>query len=334
MNAEPAKAEPLDVNTVKALVAEATAAPSLHNAQPWAFRFLRDTDVLRLYADLERALPHTDPENRGLHMGCGAALLNLRVAAAAGGWAPDVRMLPDPADAGLLAEVRLSGTGPPDGTLARLAPSIQRRHSSRFPFRDEDIPVATRERLSEAALLEGAELFFPDPWHVRSILELVQDAEATEALAPAVHEETLRWTRPEPSAAAGTADGIPGGAFGPLQRGTSVPVRDFALGRPVPGRGWAVFEKNPNIALLGTAGDRPRDWLCAGQALERVLLQATADGLVASLTSQPTEWPDIRWAVRDPVSAMANVQMVIRLGYGPQGVASPRRPVTDVLDVR
>jgi hypothetical protein len=31
---------------------------------------------------------------------------------------------------------------------------------------------------------------------------------------------------------------------------------------------------------------------------------------------------------------MAHVQMVIRLGYGPEGQASPRRPVADLLDVR
>ncbi|MFI0960755.1 Acg family FMN-binding oxidoreductase [Streptomyces sp. NPDC021080] len=324
---------PLDANTINALVADATAAPSQHNAQPWAFRRLRGMDVLRLYADPERALPHTDPENRGLLMGCGAALFNLRVSAAAAGLTPDVRLLPDPASATFLAEVSLTRTGPRDSSLARLAPSIRRRHSSRLPFRDEEIPAAAKERLSEAARVEGADLFFPDPWHVRSIVELVRDAEDTEALDPGVHEETVRWTHPEPSPVTGAADGVPAGAFGPRQHGTSVPVRDFAVGRPVPGRGWAVFEKNPHIALLGTAGDKPLDWLRAGQALERVLLQATADGLVASLTSQPLEWPDIRWAVRDPLSAMANVQMVIRLGYGPEGEASPRRPVADVLDV-
>ncbi|MCX4993150.1 nitroreductase [Streptomyces sp. NBC_00568] len=326
-------AEPLDVNTVEALVADATAAPSLHNAQPWAFRYLRDMGVLRLYADLERTLPHTDPENRGLCISCGAALLNLRAAAAAAGLAPVLRLLPDPAFAEFLAEVHLCGTGPPDGTLARLAPSIHRRHSSRLPFHDEGIPVATKESLSEAARVEGAELVFPDPWHVLSILELVRDAEGREALDPGVRGETVRWTRTEPSAATGATDGIPGEAFGPRQRGTSAPVRDFAVGRPVPGRGWALFEKNPNIALLGTARDEPVDWLRAGQALERVLLRATADGLVASVTSQPLEWPEIRWAVRDPVSAMAHVQMVIRLGYGPEGDASPRRPVADLLDV-
>ncbi|MGX4695289.1 Acg family FMN-binding oxidoreductase [Streptomyces sp. JNUCC 63] len=326
-------AQPSEVNTVKALVADAAAAPSLHNAQPWTFRYLRDIGVLRLYADLERTLPHTDPENRGLHMGCGAALLNLRVAAAAAGLAPAVRLLPDPTCPQFLAEVHLRGTGPPDGALARLGPAIRRRHSSRLPFRDEAIPAAVREGLYEAARAEDAQLLFPGAWHMQSILELARDAEGREALDPQVRGETTQWTHTEPSGTAGADDGIPGEAFGPRRRGTSAPVRDFAVGRPMPGRGWAPFEKNPTIALLGTARDEPVDWLRAGQALERVLLRATTDGLVASVTSQPLEWPELRWAVRDPVSAMGHVQMVIRLGYGPEGPASPRRPVADLLDV-
>ncbi|WP_256726023.1 nitroreductase family protein [Streptomyces sp. IMTB 2501] len=244
-----------------------------------------------------------------------------------------MRLLPDPAYPEFLAELHLCGTGAPDAALARLQPAIRSRHSSRRPFRDEEIPAVVRDRLCEAAGAEGAQLLFPGAWHVRSVLELVRDAEGREAVEPGMREETARWTRTEPSDVAESADGIPAEAFGPRQRGTSAPVRDFAAGRRVPGRGWAPFEKSPNIALLGTARDEPTDWLCAGQALERVLLQATADGLVTSLTSQPLEWREIRWAVRDPVSAMAHVQMVIRLGYGPEGHASPRRPVADLLDV-
>ncbi|MET8722147.1 Acg family FMN-binding oxidoreductase [Streptomyces misionensis] len=326
-------AEPPDVKTVTALVADAAAAPSLHNAQPWTFRYLQDIGVLRLYADPERTMPRADPDNRGLHIGCGAALLNLRVAAAAAGLAPLVRLLPDSAYPDFLAEVHLCGTAPADGTLARLGAAIRRRHSSRLPFRDGEIPGAVREGLSEAAGDEGAQLLFPGAWHAQSILELVRDAEGREALAPDVREETARWTHTGLPHAAGMTDGIPGEAFGPRQRGTSAPVRDFAVGRAMPGRGWAPFEKNPNIALLGTARDGPVDWLVAGQALERVLLRATMDGLVASVTSQPLEWPEIRWAVRDPLSSMAHVQMVIRLGYGPEGPASPRRPVADLLDI-
>ncbi|MFE4665757.1 hypothetical protein ACFRI7_07550 [Streptomyces sp. NPDC056716] len=39
---------PLDPTTVTALVRAATAAPSLHNAQPWTFCHPPGTGVLRL----------------------------------------------------------------------------------------------------------------------------------------------------------------------------------------------------------------------------------------------------------------------------------------------
>ncbi|MFL4903799.1 Acg family FMN-binding oxidoreductase [Streptomyces sp. MMS24-I2-30] len=326
-------AQALDADTVAALVADATAAPSLHNAQPWAFRFRSADGLLLLYADLSRTLPRTDPDTRGLHMGCGAALFNLRVAAAAAGLTPVVRLLPDRANPQLLAEVDLCAARPPDTALAQLHPAVRRRHSSRHPYREEDIPAGLKDRLCESARAEGAQLIFPAAWHMRSLLELVRDAEGREALDAGVRGETARWARTEPRGVPGVSDGIPAEAFGPAQRGTGSLVRDFAAGRAVPGRAWAVFEKNPHIALLGTAHDKQTDWLRAGQALERVLLVATTRGLVASVTSQPLEWPELRWVARDPVSAMAHVQMVLRLGYGPEGHPSPRRPVAELLDI-
>ena len=326
-------APPLDASTITAFVEDASAAPSLLNAQPWKFRFLRDDGVLRLHADPERALPKSDPDGRGLHLGCGAALFNLRVAATAAGWRPATQLLPDTSDPELLAEVELTRTPGLDETLALLRPAIHRRHTSRYPFREDDIPGDLQDGLCAAADLEGARLVFPDAWHVQSVLELVHDAEGQEAQDPGLRDETVRWARTDPAGEAKASDGIPVEAFGPGQRGAGSPVRDFAAGRTVPGRGWASFENRPHIALLGTERDQPLDWLRAGQALERVLLRATLDGLVASLASQPLEWPELRWAVRDPESAMGHVQMVIRLGYGPEGPVTPRRPVADVLDI-
>ncbi|MEV5953100.1 nitroreductase family protein [Streptomyces sp. NPDC051987] len=323
----------VDANALTALVADATAAPSQHNAQPWRFRHLAAEGVLRLYADMSRALPRTDPDDRGLHLGCGAALFNLRVAAAAAGRAPVVRLLPDPADPALLAEVALNGAGRPDPALTALYPAIPRRHSSRHPYEERPVPAGLRQAMREAAGAEGAQLAFPGAWHVQELLELVRDAEGREALDAGVRAETVRWARTGPAGPREASDGIPAEAFGPGRYGRATPVRDFAAGRPVPGRGWAVFERNPQIALLGTAHDGPVDWLRAGQALERVLLLATVGGLVTSMTSQALEWPELRWVTRDPGSAMAHVQMVVRLGYGPVGSPSPRRPVAEVLDV-
>ncbi|MER6562257.1 nitroreductase family protein [Streptomyces sp. NPDC001027] len=327
----------LETSTVAALVEAAAAAPSMHNAQPWRFRFLRADNAFEVHADLERAMPQADPTTRGLHLGCAAALFNLRTAVAHAGWSTSTELLPDPADPRLLAVVRLTGPAlaAPGAAedLAPLHPAIRRRHTSRQPFTDEAIPQAVKDALSAAALLEGVRLLFPDAWHVHTLLDLVRDAEGRDATDPAASEELRRWTRVGREAVEAATDGVPDYAFGPRRLYGSAPVRDFAGRGVVPGRARAAFEDAPQLAVLGTAHDGPRDWLRAGQAMERVLLRATLDGLATSLTSQALEWPELRWTVRDPRSAMGFVQMVLRLGYGPAGPGTPRRPVADVLEI-
>ncbi len=49
----------------------------------------------------------------------------------------------------------------------------------------------------------------------------------------------------------------------------------------------------PQLAVLSTASDEPGDWLRAGQALQRVLLTATRNGLATSLLYQPIELNDM-----------------------------------------
>ncbi|MFH8386111.1 hypothetical protein ACH4E7_35190 [Kitasatospora sp. NPDC018058] len=43
------------------------------------------------------------------------------------------------------------------------------------------------------------------------------------------------------------------------------------------------------------------------------------------------EWPHLRWEARDPHRRPGYVQMVIRLGYGPEGAPTPRLAVREVL---
>jgi hypothetical protein len=270
-----------------------------------------------------------------LYIGCGAALFNLRVAAAHSGFTPAVRLLPDPTEPLLLATVQLHearGAAPDEDDLSRLHPAIRRRHTSRHPFDEKDIPEDVRAALRRAAGQEGAQLLFPGPWHVETVLDLVHDAESRDALSPERMEDLHHWTRLGPEADIAT-DGVPEYAFGPRMRDGKAPRRDFAGRRPVADRGATVFEKNPHLALLSTPGDTSADWLRAGQALECVLLEATCAGLATSLTSHALESSDLRLLARDPVAGTGHVQMVLRLGYGPQGPPTPRRPVRDVLDV-
>ena len=76
---------------------------------------------------------------------------------------------------------------------------------------------------------------------------------------------------------------------------------------------------------------RRASWLCAGQALQRVLLTATNRGISAKPLTQPLETADA-WLVREPRSATEQPQMILRIGYGLPVPPTPRRPVPEMLD--
>jgi hypothetical protein len=82
---------------------------------------------------------------------------------------------------------------------------------------------------------------------------------------------------------------------------------------------------------LVTSSDEPADWICAGQALQRILLTCTACGVAAALHSQPFE---VGWG-REPASSgteeRACPQILLRLGTTIQVAGGIRRPPESVL---
>ncbi|MFJ9949754.1 Acg family FMN-binding oxidoreductase [Kitasatospora sp. NPDC091207] len=321
--------QPLTSEQLRFLAAAAGAAPSLHNSQPWRFRSVPDSLGVRVYADLDRAVPITDPDGRALHISVGAALFNLRVAALRLGRDPEVRLLPDEAEPRLVATVRLARPSPVPLPLGRdLFDAIGQRHSSRQPFANRDVPEAVLGELITAALDEGAVLSPLEEAGVRRVLALTHDAERRTGTDLARMAETRTWLRPEKPA----ADGIPVSALGPQDHDARVPMRSFTS-RTQPTTASQRFEALPQLATLTTHDDRPADWLRAGQAMERVWLLATAHGVRVSVLHQAVEWPDTRWGLREPGEGPGHVQLVLRLGYGPPGPATPRRPVEEILDL-
>ncbi|MEU9046292.1 MULTISPECIES: Acg family FMN-binding oxidoreductase [unclassified Kitasatospora] len=303
------------------------AAPSLHNSQPWCFRPGADRRSLLVFADPTRAVPVADPDGRSLHISVGAAVLNLRTAARHLGRAAPVRLCPEPTDSGFLAVLDLAEPGSPDDP--DLYPAIEHRHSSRRPFANRDVPEAVIGELIAAATAEGATLDVLEEAGVRRVLELTTEAEQRIAADIARQAETRSWLRLEEPA----ADGIPAAALGPLDHDARVPMRSFTEHPPRPALHTERFEALPQVAVISTHGDGPADWLRAGQAMERVWLLATLRGVRASVLHQAVEWADTRWRLRDPAEGPGHVQMVMRLGYGPPGAPTPRRPVEEILDL-
>ncbi|WP_432118798.1 Acg family FMN-binding oxidoreductase [Streptomyces sp. bgisy032] len=319
----------LDATALERLVAAAVAAPSLHNTQPWRFGIDQDTRTIRVYAATDRGLRHTDPAGRAVHVSVGCAVLNLRVAAARSGWAPVTRLLPRPDRPDLLATVRLAGTARIPAA-PELYEALWRRRSSRFPYTDRPLPGHLLAELAEAAHLEGASLVFPGRRETDRVLRATQEGEVRNRADADRAAESRHWSSgPHPASL-----GMPAAVVGPQDSLERVPVRDFGAHRHPAVLLARPYERHPALALLRTAHDRRTDWLRAGQALERILLVATAHGVRTSLLHQALEWPDLRAHLDGPArgGGPGRAQMVIRLGYGPEGPASPRREVGAALE--
>jgi hypothetical protein len=89
----------------------------------------------------------------------------------------------------------------------------------------------------------------------------------------------------------------------------------------------------PVLAALTTPGDTPADWLAAGQALGRVLLEAAATGLQASYLNQPIQVAALRPRLAALLPGDGVPQLLLRLGHPAADLdPAPRRPVEEVVE--
>lgn len=306
------------------LIQKAVLAPSSHNTQPWLFRV--SESVIDLYADRTRALPVNDPDDRELSISCGCALMNLRVAAGAEGLDVRVELLPAPDEPDWLARMSFTGKTGALGEEAALAASIEQRRTHRKRFLPREVDAAALDELIEAAKREGACLRPLATGAARQkAASLVAEGDAAQWANPSWRRELAAWMHPRrrgdgltvPSLAAPVAQLV---------------VRTFDMGGGVGAKDRELADASPLLAVLGTEGDQPRDWLLAGQALERVLLVACRHGLQASYLNQPIQVASLRPKLQDLLGG-GFPQILLRLGHPVDVVpAAPRREVADVIE--
>jgi hypothetical protein len=314
----------IDAGVERLLLEAATAAPSVHNSQPW--QFVVTARRIEVYADVTRQLRFADPTGRSVLISCGAALFNLRVAADHLDFHPRVRLLPSSSDSTLVATVDVDHRhARPARLLDELYPAVSNRRTNRFPFRNRQIPRSVVARLSEAVAMEhGVLRAYDDPADVRRLVGRLREADREGRAEPAFAEERLAWI-----GGGRHGDGVPAAALGPRPADPWTPFRDLAVSPDV--RETARFESTPTIAVLSTVSNTRVDWVRAGQALQRGLLVLTHAGLSASFMNQPLEHDDLRRLLRSAETGFGHTQMILRIGYGVPVPRTPRRPLSEVL---
>ncbi|WP_428266835.1 Acg family FMN-binding oxidoreductase [Haliangium sp.] len=308
------------------LVRYAILAPSSHNTQPWLFEVSDDAIALR--ADYSRTLRVIDREGRQLAMSCAAALYNLRLAMRHFGHTDEVEMLPEPDDLSLIARVRPGVARAPDAETEKLFEAIPHRHTNRQPFEIRPVSEALSDALTAAAEAEGAWLARLDPNSKSEAAALIAAADRIQFQSKDFRRELSEWLSPGRSH---RRDGIPTELKSDQPLGAEpLVVRTFDLGKSVAAKEHELASGSPMLAVLGSEGDRLPDWLRVGQAMQRILLLARVHGLSASFLNQVLEVEELRPKLRVP-GKQGFPQLILRLGFGPEAPATPRRTLDEVL---
>jgi len=307
---------------------QAHLAPSVHNTQPW--RLVIRPDMLELYADRSRQLAALDPTGRQLMISCGCALLNARVVLAEAGQRVRIDRLPKPSQPDLLARVALLDGKAPWTPLVRLEPELARRRTNRREFIREEVPPEVSYEMANAADEEDTDLFIiTSDRQRRTTAELCQQAEREQLKNPHYRAELRTWTTDLLT----RDDGVPAMAVPHVDTGSGgeIPIRDFDTRSDAWLPPVRESSRDQCLLLLAAREDSPRGWLRAGEALQRVWLEATRFDHVASLLTQVAEVTATRDQLRDRLNLLGYPVVLIRVGRAPETPATRRRPADAVI---
>src|SRR6266542_1731612 len=283
------------------------------------------------WAVLARSLPAADPDGRQLVMSCGAALVNLRLAAAHFGRATSAEILSGHRRDGLLARVRLEERSASTPEAEELFRAISRRRTNRLPLDGREPPEGLVTALLREARREGVALRPVEENQRRVVADLIAEGDGGAWASSRFRGEVAGWTRTNRS---GRRDGIPGYALG--MSDAAALVHPLLVRLQNPARSEADRDRRRALGtrallVLSTRRDGKAEWIQAGEALQRVLLRASAAGLFASYFTNVIESPMLRPRLAQAIGDGGAPQIMFRLGYGLEPRPTPRRPVEGVL---
>lgn len=311
------------------LLRYAVLAPSAHNTQPWKFAIV--PEGIEVYADYSRRLPLVDPDDRELLMSVGAAIFNLRVAAAHFGF--ETTVLHQPAADGIVpvALVSMRETCCTEMRLRTLFPAITARRTNRHPFDARTIEPDTLAVLCDLADEHPNEIQLLLPRDRDRIAELVGRADRVQMQDRALRSELADWVRSNRAVA---DDGIAAEALGipdVFSSASAAVLRRLDVGGIQARRDEALIGSASLLAVVSGEDDQV-SLLDTGQLLERLLLNVTLAGLHYSFMNQPVEVKALRDVLASMIRSPHPPQLLLRIGYALEATPPlPRRELHEVV---
>ncbi len=319
----------------------AILAPNPHNRQPWIVDLTGD-DRVTLYFDTEKQLPHTDPFDRQLTIGLGCFLELMTMAAALDGYAVDIDLFPEGEnEAGLdtrpIAHARLRKADMEPDPLWAYVPD---RRSNKEPYDTARTVMPDQlQRILSAARNPSWVGGSVAPEDVVAWRDLSTRALMIEIETPHTFKESVDLFRIGKREVNANPDGIDfsGPMFETLHL-TGMMTREASLDTTSVAytSGIDAVVANTESAMghlwMVTPGNSRRDQIAAGGEWLRLNLACTREGLGFQPLSQALqEYPEMAELYAETHRRLApeggTVQMLSRIGYGPDVGVSPRWPL-------
>jgi hypothetical protein len=318
--------------TYRQLIADAAAAASSHNTQPWRFHLEADAARIAILPDHARRCPVVDPDDHHLWASLGCAAENLRISAAAHGIAAHATYSGGPPRGGLLVTLSRSA-----GRIPVLAAAIAERQCTRGPYDGRPVPSCDIDDLADAATSQsGNVIVITDPRRMRQVAEYVADANRQQLHDAAFVRELMAWVRFTRAEAERTRDGLWSRAAGrpEVPRWLAAPfIRVLFSARTQSRLDRVRIASSSGLAVFTSHADDVHAWIAAGQRYERFALEATRLGIRQAFVNQPVEVPAVRGQFARWLGlTRGRVDFIVRFGYGPTLPKSLRRRVDDIVD--
>jgi len=312
----------------RALVRHATLAASSHNTQPW--RFVLHDDAIVILPDLSRRCRVVDPDDRHLFRSLGCAAENLVHAAAAQGYAADVRFQPDP-DRVVVGLRHDPSSGPTE-----LSRAITRRQCTKTTYDGTLLRPAELERLQAAGAANGIRvIMLVSDEQKEAVIDYVTRGDIAQLGDRAFRDELASWIRFNPRAAMRTGDGLAGRTGG--QPALPQRLGRWLLRLVLTPTGQAKADaqnlrSSAGVAVFVSRGDDKAAWVEAGRAYERFALTATALDIRTAFINQPIEVDPLRQQFESWLNLNGeHAELAVRFGHGPVAPFSLRRPIDEVI---
>lgn len=312
------------------MVENGIKAPSGHNTQPWKFKINKDN--IEVYPNLEKELPVVDKNHRELFISLGCAVENICLTANELGYNYNVKIIEQESLTFIKIELKKGAS-----TKNSLFQQINKRQTNRSIYNQKIISTDTINKLKSLNIKHPVAIHFYKNGEKDffTLADFIYQGNQTLFSNDNFRNELLDWIRFNKKDVQKNRDGLAYNVLGslalPKWLGRPI-VKTFLKPKSQNKKEKEKLQSSSHLVLITTQENTPKNWILAGQELERFLLQCTELGIAVAFSNQPCEVEQIANKLKTKIAINDHFPMLLmRIGYAKPMPYSVRKPLENVI---